>query len=83
MAKAKKRIEQSDLCTGCGVCNSVCPINTKLRKADEFNPDDTLKMAIRVVDGKALVNEETCISCGACARSCPVESLTVVELAAA
>lgn len=82
MAKAKKKIEQSDLCTGCGVCVSVCPINTKLRKADEFDPD-TPKLAVRVLDGKAVINEETCISCGSCARTCPVESLTVVELAPA
>jgi len=82
MAKKNKKIEQSDLCTGCGVCVSVCPITKKLQKSDEFDPD-TAKLAIRVLDGKAIVDKEICTACSLCVRNCPVESLSVVEIAVA
>lgn len=81
MAKANKKIVQSDKCTGCGICDSVCPINTKLEKNDDFD-HDTAKLAIRVRNGSAAVDEEICIACGSCVRSCPVESLSIVEIAA-
>ena len=82
MAKANKKIVQSDKCTGCGICDSVCPINTKLEKKDEFD-HDSAKLAIRVRNGQAIVDDEICISCGSCVRNCPVESLSIVEIAAA
>ncbi|MGP8321143.1 MAG: 4Fe-4S dicluster domain-containing protein [Methanosarcinaceae archaeon] len=82
MAKENKKIVQSEICIGCGICDSVCPINTKLAKKDDFN-HDTAKLAIRVRDGSAIVNEDTCIACGSCVRSCPVESLSIVVVAAA
>ncbi|MDD2438723.1 MAG: 4Fe-4S dicluster domain-containing protein [Methanosarcinaceae archaeon] len=78
-AKKNKKIVQSEKCIGCGVCVSVCPINTKLEKKEDFEPEKA-ELAIRVVNGKAVIEEEFCIRCGACARICPVESLSVVEL---
>ena len=85
MAKAdkkNKKIVQSKTCVGCGICYSVCPVNAKLMKSDDFDPD-TAELAIRIVDGAALINDEVCIRCGACSKICPVESLTVVELESA
>ena len=82
MAKANKKIVQSDKCTGCGICDSVCPINTKLGKKDEFD-HDSAKLAIRVRNGQAIVDDVVCISCGSCVRNCPVESLSIIEIAAA
>ena len=82
MAKANKRVEQSDKCTGCGVCVSICPVNVKLEKKDENFDPDTAELAIMVEGGKAAVVDETCIKCGACVRICPVESLSMVEISA-
>ena len=85
MAKAdkkNKKIVQSKKCVGCGICYSVCPVNAKLMKNDDFDPD-SIELAIRVVDGMAVINDEACVRCGACSKICPVESLTVVELESA
>ncbi len=33
--------------------------------------------ALKMEDGKAVVDAETCIDCGACVDSCPVEAITL------
>ena len=80
--KKNKKIVQSKNCVGCGICYSVCPVNAKLMKSDDFDPD-TAELAIRIVDGAAIISEEACVRCGACSKICPVESLTIVELESA
>lgn len=48
-----------DICTGCGGCLNVCPVNAISMKADEKGflfPS---------------VNKEICILCGACCKKCP------------
>jgi 4Fe-4S ferredoxin len=80
--KKNKKIVQSKKCIGCGICYSVCPVNAKLMKSDDFDPD-TAELAIRIIDGAAIISEEACVRCGACSKICPVESLTVVELESA
>jgi ferredoxin len=76
MAKDKK-LMQSDNCNGCGICVSVCPTNTKLSKADDFDMN-TAKLAISVTNGVAAIDYDACIACGICTRNCPVTSLTIV-----
>jgi len=82
MAKAdkkNKKIVQSEKCIGCGICYSVCPVNAKLMKSDDFDPE-TAELAIRIIDGMAIISDDVCIRCGACSKICPVESLALVEL---
>ncbi|MCZ7357253.1 MAG: 4Fe-4S binding protein [Candidatus Methanoperedens sp.] len=76
MAKDKKLV-QSENCNGCGICVTVCPTNTKLSKAADFNMD-TAKLAIHVTNGSAVIDYGNCIACGICTRNCPVASLTIV-----
>jgi len=76
MAKDKK-LKQSENCNGCGICVTVCPTNTKLAKAEDFDAN-TAKLAIYVTSGLAVIDPDTCIACGICTRNCPVESLSMV-----
>ncbi|MDR7664963.1 4Fe-4S binding protein [Methanosarcina sp. Z-7115] len=73
---------QSKKCVGCGICYSVCSVNTKLMKSDDFYPD-TVELAIRIVDRATIISDEACIRCGICSKICPVESLTVLGLESA
>ena len=85
MAKAdkknKKRV-RSKKCIGCEICYSVCPVNTKAMKSDDFDPD-TAELAIQIINGMAILNDKVCIRCGACSKTCPIESLKIVELESA
>ncbi len=78
MAKDKKLV-QSGNCNGCGICVTVCPTNTKLSKAEDFDIN-TAKLAIHVTNGAAVVDYNTCIACGICSKNCPVGSLAMVQL---
>jgi ferredoxin len=78
MAKDKKLV-QSQNCNGCGICVTVCPTNTKLAKAEDFD-ENTAKLAISVTNGAAVIDSLTCIACGICTRNCPVGSLAIVPL---
>jgi 4Fe-4S ferredoxin len=85
MAKAEKKnkkIVQSKKCIGCGICYSVCPVNAKLVKSDDFNPE-TAEFAIQIINGMAVINDEICIRCGTCSKTCPIESLSIVEIESA
>ena len=55
--KKNKKIVQSKNCVGCGICASVCPINTKLMKNDDFDPETT-ELAIRIIDVVAILSDE-------------------------
>jgi heterodisulfide reductase subunit A len=50
------------LCTGCGVCQTVCPF-----KAVDVDPKDRI----------AVVNEALCKGCGVCASTCRSGALTL------
>jgi len=51
----------AELCTGCGMCSSVCPHGV-------FTQTGHVAQLIRPT---------ACMECGACARNCPVEAITV------
>ena len=48
-------------CTGCTMCESVCPHGVLAMEGSRA----------RIVD------RDACIECGACARNCPADALTV------
>lgn len=78
MAKDKKLV-QSGNCSGCGICVTVCPTNTKLSKAEDFDID-TANLAIHVTNGVAKVDSTACIVCGICTKNCPSGSLAIVQI---
>jgi 4Fe-4S ferredoxin len=80
--KKNKKIVQSKKCVGCGICYSVCPVNAKIVKSDDFDPD-TAELAIKIINGMAVIDDEICVRCGACSKICPIESLKIVELESA
>ena len=50
-----------DKCTGCGLCETVCPhavFNVTVKKA-------------------SIIDRDSCMECGACAQNCPVEAIQV------
>jgi NAD-dependent dihydropyrimidine dehydrogenase PreA subunit len=51
----------AELCTGCGMCRSVCPHG----------------VFVQADDIAQLVRPLACMECGACARNCPVDAITV------
>ena len=56
------RIDKEE-CTGCGACESVCPVEC-ITSGD---------------DDKRIIDEDTCIDCGACADVCPVSCISEVD----
>ena len=52
----------SKLCSGCSLCEGVCPINAIAMKSD--------------CEGflRPVINEEKCTECGLCAKKCPVNN---------
>lgn len=52
-------VAHPDKCVGCGKCERVCHF----------------KKSIRVVDGKAVVDNDRCHGCGVCVTKCPTSAL--------
>lgn len=54
-------IEQvgKDICTGCGACRSICPVN-----AIEMKPDSEGFLCPEI-------NKDVCVNCGLCYNKCP------------
>jgi NAD-dependent dihydropyrimidine dehydrogenase PreA subunit len=50
-----------DKCTGCRVCESVCPHGVLVREGKKAH----------------IAQLDACMECGACARNCRAEALTV------
>ncbi len=50
---------KEDLCKGCGICVNVCPVDG----------------AIKMVNGKAQINNSICTRCGKCMEACPTNAI--------
>ncbi len=61
LCEADKAVVTNTLCTGCNVCETVCPFGA-IRK------DET---------GIAIVNEALCKGCGICAARCPERAIAM------
>ena len=57
-------ILKKELCTGCGLCQNICPVGAIEMKADE---EGFLRPVIN----------DKCINCGLCARKCPALSRAI------
>lgn len=56
----KKSPVDSNICTGCGLCSDVCPV-----QAITLQPDNILGHL------RPQIDKEKCINCGLCERKCP------------
>jgi formate hydrogenlyase subunit 6/NADH:ubiquinone oxidoreductase subunit I len=62
-------------CTGCGVCEAVCPA-----QVIEMIPIGKRKVGNREIDTKRPIFDlYTCISCGQCVDDCRFEALTLTH----
>jgi ferredoxin len=48
-------------CTGCGLCETVCPHRVFGKNGDKMK----------------IIDKNGCMECGACARNCPVSAVSV------
>jgi heterodisulfide reductase subunit A len=55
-----------ELCSGCGMCLSICPYNAIERVEEEINGKPMVH---------AKINEGLCQGCGACASTCPSKAI--------
>ena len=69
-----------DLCSGCGLCTQVCPVEV----ASEFNQGLDKRKAIYirnplVAANAYLIDWENCTKCGACVEKCPSQAINLGE----
>ena len=74
MARKGKVVIDRELCKGCYLCISACPVKV-LEKDSELNSTGTYPAT--VVKGN-----EACIACGNCFEVCPDVCIEVFELSA-
>ena len=69
-AETSKKAEVDEFCSGCGICESYCPLIKR-------------GISMELADGKLRpVDVSSCTMCGLCAESCPVESIRLREFGA-
>lgn len=73
MAKHKGIVTfEEDLCKGCGLCISVCPV--------KILAQDPLKLNKRGYHPAGVVEPEKCIACISCALICPDLVISVEKI---
>ena len=66
----------ADLCTGCGACIHVCPVEVP----DEFNAGLAKRKAIylpvpHAIPNPYIIDVTSCNHCGACVEACPTDAI--------
>lgn len=70
MAKVRGKVTfKEDLCKGCELCTTVCPVNIVKMAEDRIN--------VKGYHPATVEEMEKCIACGNCATICPD---TVIEV---
>jgi heterodisulfide reductase subunit A len=69
-----------DLCTGCGACVPVCPVEVP----DEFNAGLTKRKAIylpvpHAIPNPYIIDSTSCTRCGACIEACHSDAIRLPE----
>ncbi|HQI00193.1 MAG TPA: 4Fe-4S binding protein [Deltaproteobacteria bacterium] len=65
LAPSRYRVSvNSGACTGCGLCEDICPMGAVTVGSDDI----------------AALDAEACIGCGLCATVCPIEALSLFEV---
>ena len=72
----------SDLCTGCGKCAEVCPVEIP----DEFNAGLGNRKAIylpvpHAIPNPYVIDYTVCTRCGECQKMCPTEAIQIPQKA--
>ncbi len=80
MLKEHPNWVNSDLCTGCGDCTSVCPVEVP----DEFNAGLATRKAIylpvpHAIPNPYIIDYSACTRCGECANVCPTGAIQIPE----
>lgn len=68
MAKGKVTFNE-DICKGCTLCNTVCPVNILTM--------DKTKINVKGYHPATVTDPEKCIGCANCATICPDSVITV------
>lgn len=70
MAKAVGKVYfNEDLCKGCGLCTTTCPVDIVLLDTDKINIKGYHPATVKEMD--------KCIGCANCATMCPDSVITV------
>ncbi|MGB5984966.1 MAG: response regulator, partial [Desulfobacterales bacterium] len=69
-----------ELCTGCGACTAVCPVEVP----DEFNGGLSQRKAIYLpvphnIPNTYIIDAAACTGCGECARICPTQAIRFAD----
>ncbi|WP_077368669.1 4Fe-4S dicluster domain-containing protein [Anaerosalibacter sp. Marseille-P3206] len=73
MAKAKGKVTfNEDICKGCGLCVSVCPMKIISLDIDTINAKGYHPATVKEMD--------KCIGCASCATMCPDVVITVERI---
>lgn len=73
MAKAKGKVTfNEDICKGCGLCVSVCPMNIITLDKNKLNA--------KGYHPATVVDMDKCIGCANCATMCPDVVITVERI---